>query len=153
MTLCFRANSWAQPPHWCPSLWCSPKAVPCLWHTCSWQEEEEELILFFHPCDLITTQPRDSSIHILTHCRREMFSLSCPPQSGAFPTVLYLTRIEKVQVSHSTMVPFLEVKMPLLSSVLSACSTGFKVGASQPGKLGQQHLLEKSSISMKLFLI
>lgn len=111
------------------------------------------MILFSHPCDPITTQPRDSSIHILSRCRREMFSLSCPPQSGAFPTILCLTRIEKVQVSHSTIVPFLKVKMPPLSSVLSACSTGFKVGASQPGKLGQQHFLEKSNISMKLFHI
>lgn len=153
MTFCFRANIWARRPHWCPSHWCSPKAVPCLWHTRSRQEEEEELILFFHPCDPITTQPCNSSIHILTHCRREMLSLFCPLQSGAFPTILYLARIEKVQVSHSTMVPFLEVKMPLLSSILSACSTGIKVGASQPGKLGQQHLLERSNISMKLFHI
>lgn len=153
VTLSFRANSWAWPPHWCPSHRCSPKAVPCLRRTRSRHEEEQELILFFHPCDPITTQPHDSSIHILTRCRRETFSLSCPPQSRAFPTILYLARIKKVQVSHSTMVPFLEVEMPLLSNVLSACSTGFKVGASQPGKLGQQHLLEKSNISMKLFHI
>lgn len=58
-----------------------------------------------------------------------------------------------MQVSHSTMVFFLEVKMPLLSNVLSPCSTGFKVGASQPGKLGQQRLLEKSNVSKKLFRI
>lgn len=84
VTLSFRANSWAWPPHWYPSHCCSPRAVLCLQHTCSGQEEEQELILFFHACDPITTQPRDSSIHILTRCRRKTFSLPCSPQSGAF---------------------------------------------------------------------
>lgn len=43
--------------------------------------------------------------------------------------------------------------MPLLSNALSPRSTGFKARASQPRKLGQQHLLEKSGISKKLFRI
>ena len=151
MTLYFGANSWARPPRW----WLQPPMQPQSQHLGygSRHRKEQEPILFFHPCDLITAKPRDSSIHILTQCRREMFSFSCPPRSRAFPTILHGTRIEKVQVSHSTMVPFLEVKMPLLLNVLSPCSTGFKVGASQPGKLGQQNLLEKSSISKKLFHI
>lgn len=59
------------------------------------------------------------------------------------PNILYLTRTEKLRVSHSKTVPFLDIKMPLLSSLLSRCSAGFKAGASQRWKVGQLALAGK----------
>lgn len=59
------------------------------------------------------------------------------------PNILYLTRTEKLRVSHSKTVPFLDIKMPLLSSLLSRCSAGFKAGASQRWKVGQPALAGK----------
>lgn len=68
-----------------PAIGTAPKPVPHLRHISPWHRKEQEPILFFHPCDLIITQPRNSSIHILTQCRREMLCFrSALPKAGPF---------------------------------------------------------------------
>lgn len=84
---------------------------------------------------------------------REPPALQLPAKSRCRlpPRVFYQSRIQKAQVSQSAAVPFPAIKTPLLSSLLSRGSAGFKAGASQPRKVGQAASLGRSRVSKKLF--